>query len=173
MPRQHRDFLPISLGIFALVLAYGIINDQAIATISPDHFALYHPHYFPFANVHLQALCFALVATGGPGLAWGILLYWAGHYGLGPIVSRKATIVGAVIVVLITAATAWGIGWREWFSHQPPYPQFFFPSEDPRLYFSQTVQLTNYLVGFIGAAGWLLGIFCWRQMQVKAPAQKT
>jgi hypothetical protein len=171
MPRQHRDFLPVSLSVFALVLAYGVLNDQAIAAISPLHFALYHPHYFPFANVHLQALCFALVATGGPGLAWGILLYWVSNYGLGPVVRRRAAILGAAAVVLGTALAAWGIGWREWTTNQPPYPTFFFPSDDPRLNFSQTVQLTNYIAGFLGAAGWLLAIFCWRQLQVKAPPQ--
>ncbi len=173
MAGKHRDFLPISLGVFALVVAYAILNDQVIASISPDHFTLYHPHYFPFENAHLQALCFAVVAAGGPGLAWGILLYWAGHYGPGPVVGRWATLLGAAIVILLTATAAWGIGWRESISGQPPYPMFFFPSDDLKLYLSQTVQLTNYLAGSVGAVVWLTVIFCWRQLQSPVPEEKT
>lgn len=169
MTNRHRDFLPISLGVFALVALYAVANDQIIATVSPDHFLVYHPRYFPFDNVRWQALCFSLVATGGPGLGWGILLYWVGHYGPGPVFGRRATVLGAAVVVLVTAAAAWGSGWWVTRLSEPFYPAFFFPSEDPKLYFSQTVQLTNYLVGLTGAIAWLAAIVIWRRRSLPPP----
>ncbi len=173
MTGRHRDFFPISLGVYALVALFGVLNNEAIATVSPMHFVVYHPRYFPFENAHLQALGFALIVTGAPGLAWGILLYWAGHYGPGPIVGVRATLLGAAVVVILTVSLAWLVGWRETASGIPPYPIFFFPSEDPKLYLSQTVQLTNFIAGFIGASAWLIGIAAWRQHRTKTAAQKT
>jgi hypothetical protein len=168
---RHRDFLPVVLGVFALTLGYGLANDQWIVAIAPEHFTLYHPHYFPFEAAWAQALCFALVATGGPGLAWGILLYWAARYGKGPQIGRRTILIGAAVVLVITGGIAWGLGWHVSVTGQPLYPIYFYPSEDENLYVSQTVQLTNYLVGVLGAAGWLLTISYWRWW--KTPKAET
>ncbi len=119
MAGRHRDFLPIVLGVLALVAGYGVINDQFIVTLASNHFIVYHPHYFPFASVRAQALCFGLLA-GAPGLGWGILLYWAGHYGPGPVMGRRATLLVAGAVLLATGAVAWGLGRKR------PRPTFRF-----------------------------------------------
>jgi hypothetical protein len=162
MTGRHRDFLPILLGVFALVTVMGVINDEAIAAISPRHFAIFYPLQFPVQAPWAQALCFSLVAVGGSGLTWGSLLYWVGHYGPGPLVRPRATLTGAAVVLFITIVAAWGLGWRAWATGTAPYKDFFYPSTDPRLVFSQTVQLTNEVVGVAGAGFWLAAIALWR-----------
>ncbi|HTB62390.1 MAG TPA: hypothetical protein VK737_02280, partial [Opitutales bacterium] len=143
MPGHHRDFLPIVLGVFTLVAGYGVVNDELIAHIAPTHFDEYYPHYFPFAAPWAQALCVALVATGGPGMAWGIMLYWAGHYGPGPKIGVRATLLGAAMVVFVTAGAAWYLGMQVKATQVPPYPQYFYPGGRDELNISETVQLTN------------------------------
>jgi hypothetical protein len=167
MPSSHRECLPIALGTFALVTLFGIFNDQAIVRIAPEHFTVFHPHYFPVQQPGLLALCFAVVATGGPGLAWGIALYWAGHYGPGPAVGTRATISGVLLVLFITVASAWSLGWHVHQSHQPLYPRFFYPTDEIPLYITQTVQLTNYLVGVSGALVWIAAIQLYRRHQAR------
>jgi hypothetical protein len=173
MRGRHRDFLPIALGTFALVTGYGLANDQWIAAIAPEHYAIFYPHYFPFAQAWAQALCFALVGTGVPGLAWGILLYWAGHYGPGPMVGRRATLLGVAAVVLLTSIAAWGLGWRVAVSSKHLYPAYFYPTDNYEIGVTQTVQLTNYIAGLAGAWLWLLIIYVWRLVHAmrEEPAQ--
>jgi hypothetical protein len=165
MPASHRNFLPIAIGTFALVTFYGLVNDQGIVAIAPEHFTVFHPHFFPFKQPWAIALCFALVATGGPGLAWGILLYWMGHYGPGPTVGARATLTLVVIIVLLTAAAAWGLGWHVHHTGVPPYPEFFYPTNSKGLIITQTVQLTNYLVGLLGAFASLCAIALYRKIK--------
>ncbi len=162
MSRRHPDLLPTVLGVFALVVGYAIVNDQFIAAIAPIHFTVYHPHYFPFEQAWILALCFSLVATTGPGLAWGFLLYWAGHFGAAPVARRRVIFVGAAVVILVTTAAAWGQGWQVAKTGVVPYPKYFYPIEDDHLNVTQTVQLTNYLVGAAGAALWVLLVWAWR-----------
>jgi hypothetical protein len=159
---RHRDFLPIFLGTIALVTVVGLINDEVIAAISPKHFDVYYPIQFPIEAPWAQALCFALLVTGSGGFVWGSLLYWVGHYGPGPSVGPKATLKGAATVVLITVLAAWGLGWRTWLTGKPLYSDFFYPSTDRQLVFSQTVQLTNECAGLLGAGLWLAAIALWR-----------
>jgi hypothetical protein len=80
-------------------------------------------------------------------------------------------LIGAAVVLVITGGIAWGLGWHVSVTGQPLYPIYFYPSEDENLYVSQTVQLTNYLVGVLGAAGWLLTISYWRWW--KTPKAET
>jgi hypothetical protein len=162
MPVRHRDFLPIFMGVFGLVLLVGIINDEAIAAISPKHYTVFYPPYLSIQAPWAQALCFALLVTGGSGFAWGSLLYWVGHYGPGPQISPRATLKTAIASVVITLMVAWGLGWRTWATGKPLYSEFFYPSTDPQLVFSQTVQLTNEFVGLTTAGICLATISLWR-----------
>ncbi|MGA2052211.1 MAG: hypothetical protein ABSH19_02750 [Opitutales bacterium] len=165
MSSRHRDFLPIALGTFALVIFYGLVNDQAIVAIAPGHFSLFQPHYFPVQQPWAQALCFAAVVAGGAGLLWGILLYWVGHYGPGPVTSPRASLLRGVVVLRLTAAAAWGLGWRAHHTGHVPYPQFFYPTESKDILITQTVQLTNELVGLLGAFAWLFAIAIFRKIK--------
>ncbi len=162
MSRPRPDLLPTVFGVLAFVTSYAIVNDQFIAAIAPIHFTIYHPHIFPFQQAWLLALCFSLVATTGPGLAWGFVLYWAAHFGSGPVPRRRVILVGAGMVLFITAVVAWGLGWRVAQTGVLPYSKFFYPIEDDNLNVTQTVQLTNYLVGASGAALWVLAVWVWR-----------
>jgi len=162
MERRNREYLPTVLGVFALVAVYAVVNDQFIAAIAPTHFTVYHPHYFPFDQAWAQALCFAFVATTGPGLVWGMLLYWAGRFGRAPVIGRRVLVLGAGMVILMTTAAAWGEGWKVAHTGITPYPKFFYPVEDDGLNVTQTVQLTNYLIGAAGAFVWLFLVWAWR-----------
>jgi hypothetical protein len=161
MAGRHRDFFPIVLGVLALVAGYGVTNDQFIVMLASNHFTVYLPHYFPFGSVRVQALCFGLLA-GAPGLGWGILLYWAGHYGPGPVLGRRATLLVAGAVLLVTGASAWGLGRAAAATNLPLYPTYFYPDTDGNLVVTQTVQLTNYWLGTLGATLSVIAVQAWR-----------
>jgi hypothetical protein len=171
MTGRHREFLPNVLGVFALVAGYGVINDQFIVGIAPNYFAVYYPHYFPFESARLQALYFGLIGAGAPGLGWGILLYWAGHYGKLPQIGTRATLLLAGTVLIITGLAAWGLGRQVAATNHTPYPNFFYPDPDGFLNVTQTVQLTNYLVGVTGAALSIMGL--WASRILRTPPEET
>jgi hypothetical protein len=70
--------------------------------------------------------------------------------------------MGAVVVVVITLVAAWGLGWHTWVTGVAPYKDFFYPSTEPQILFSQTVQLTNECVGLVGGGFCLAAIALWR-----------
>ena len=162
MTGPHRDFLPIVLGTFILVTGYALANDQWVAAIAPGHFSMFDPHFFPFDEAWQQGLCFAVVGAGGPALAWGVLLYWMGHYGPGPMMGRRATLLGVAGVLALTAMLAWGLAWYAAATGKPVYPKYFYPTDETAIFVSQTAQLTNFVVGLGGAIVWLGGIYVWR-----------
>ena len=167
MSGRHRDFLPILLGVFGMVTTAGIINSEFLAAISPRHYQVYYPPIFPWDAPWAQALCFAMVVVGGAGFAWASLLYWVGHYGPGPAIGVKTTLQLAAIVVGITLLAAWGLGWRTWVTGIIPYSEFFYPSNDRALCFSETVELTDELVGLAGSGLLLAGMAGWRWSRSK------
>jgi hypothetical protein len=165
MPASHRDFLPTALGTCALVTGFGIANDLALVHVAPEHFTFFHPHYFPFPQPWAVALCFGLVLAGLPGLAWGILLYWSGHYGPGTRIGTRPALRGVLAVLLLTAAASWGLGWHVHLTGEPFYPRFFYPTDEKRLFITQTVELTTDIVGILGAFAWLLAIALYRKLR--------
>jgi len=169
MSRPRPDLLPTVFSVLVFVTSYAIVNDQLIAAFAPIHFTVYHPQIFPFKQAWALALGFSLVATIGPGLAWGFVLYWAAHFGSGPVPARRNILLGAGAVVIVTAASAWGLGWHVAKTGVLPYSKFFYPIENDNLNVTQTIQLTNYLVGASGAALWTLAVWSWRIWHMPPP----
>jgi hypothetical protein len=78
------------------------------------------------------------------------------------VVGVRATLLGVGAVLLVTAAVAWGLGREVKTTNIPPYPAFFYPDSDGNLNVTQTVQLTNYWLGALGAALWIVMVRAWR-----------
>ncbi len=168
MTAQRRDFFRIVVGTGLLVAGYSIANDQWVAAIAPQHFFMFHPAYFPWAQAWEQALSFSLLA-GAFGVAWGILLYGAGRVGPGPVLTPRATLRGVLVVIAGTAALAWGLGWRAAATGHFPYPRYLCPSDSLAIFVTQTVQLTNDLAGLVGALLWLVLIILYRWSTPETP----
>jgi hypothetical protein len=168
MTEKRRDFLRIVLGTGLLVAGYGMVNDQWVAAIAPQHFFMFHPAYFPLAEPWEQALCFGLLA-GVFGMAWGILLYGAGRVGPGPALKPRPTLQGVLVVIMVTGTIAWSLGSYAAMTGHFPYPRYLCPSDNLGIFVTQTVQLTNDLVGFAGALLSLVLIVIYRWSTPESP----
>ena len=147
------------LGKWAIIAVYAVLHDQYVVRISPQHFTVYHPNVFDIANDQLLATQLAVAASVTPGLLLGTILYFVGRFGSRPKLAVRGILgsVGSLVIVtevfaLISLAIT-GIT-RKGF-----YPDFVYPSSDFDLVCTQTVQLTTYLVGVMGAS--LLVVVTW------------
>jgi len=173
MDGRQRDFLTLTLGCTALVMAFGIVHDQVLAALVPQHFEVYYPQYLPLRQAWAQALVYPLLGNIWPGAVWGALLYGAAKSKQGLVLSPRKILVGVSWVMLLTVAVAWWLGCQVKAGGTPPYPTYFFPSDDKDLFFSETVELTYALAGTIGGVVWVAAVFIWRLWRTPKPVEGT
>jgi hypothetical protein len=173
MDGRQRDFFKLTLGTTALVAAFGIINDQVVAALVPQHFEVYYPQYLPLKQAWAQALVYPLLGDVWPGAVWGMLLYWVGIAGKSPAVRMRTILPGVGVAMLLAVATAWGVGLWSKSTGTPFFPAYFYPSDDKGLFFSQTVELTYAIAGSIYAVIWLAGVIIVRLWNTPKLAEGT
>jgi hypothetical protein len=149
IPKEEQSaFFRIVLGTAAMVVAYGIIHDQYLIRVSPSHFTDYHPDIFPTSNPTLLALGFAVMATFGPGLALGYLMYAAARLGRRKKASPKRVYLTILVLLLALEliAVSAGLLAPTLNTHRLlPFPPSWYPDSTTGILITQTTQMVCYL----------------------------
>ncbi len=159
---SRRITYAIVFGVWGMVAVYAVLHDQYIVRIAPEHFTVYHP---PMRGVHgpeWLAFVYAVRSSLAPGLILGLALARVARHGPGPKVSVRFTLVGSALVVLVTELLAAASGLWVHRTGRLPYPEEWYPDDDPRMKVTTTIQASCYLLGAV-FSGILLAWTAWKR----------
>jgi hypothetical protein len=139
-------------GVWLLVAAYAILHYQFIVIINPEHFAVHHPNYFNILHPSLRAAVCAFLASIGPGIFLGVLLYFAARYGNALQISPGRVLAGTICMIFITEICAISTGLYVFQTGRLIYPDACYPSLALTMTTTQTIQITAYLAGAVFSA---------------------
>ncbi|QYY35833.1 hypothetical protein [Ruficoccus sp. ZRK36] len=168
---EYPVFFKIVLGTAAIVVAYGILHDQYLIRVCERHFTVYHPQYFPTANITLLAVCFAMMATFGPGMVLGYLMYAAARWGSRVKAGTRAVLTSVLVVVLaleVVCVTAGRLA--PWLLQHSllPFPMSWYPDSTTGILITQTTQLVAYFMAPVFSFLALARIYCRRPLSSSA-----
>ena len=160
-PAERGQLIAFRLGTAVTILVYGIVHDQWVMTVSSDHFTLYNPKLIETRWPRLNTAALAAVATLGPGLALGAMLWMAAGWGekrprlLYPVVWRRLLVLLACLEV---AAMSVGFvsAWRfeQLGAEGLLLPEWVYPESEKGLVVAQTIQLFTYGAAAVGSGVW-------------------
>jgi hypothetical protein len=166
-PAERGQLITFQLWTAVTILVYGIVHDQWVMAVSADHFTLYHPKLIETRWPRLNTAALAAVATLGPGLVLGALLWMAARWGekrprlLYPVVWRRLLVLLACLEV---AAMSVGFvsAWRfeRLVAEGLLLPEWVYPEMEKGLVVAQTIQLFTYAAAAVGS--WVLIAWVWR-----------
>jgi hypothetical protein len=170
IPDSERPHLTKTLALFAgVVVTWAVLHDIHLAQIEPRHFSEYHRELLAITNPILLAIQYAVVATLGPGLAFGFLAYTACRLGSrqkARLVPACAGFVGVLIVVEV-ALRFIGHSSREMVlaGKNPLYPLALYPELSPGIVYTQTVNISAYLLAPTAGSLYLACLYFRRKRQ--------
>ena len=157
----------------AIIVAWACLHDLHLVRVEPRHFTEFHRPLLPISAPDLLALQYAVVASLGPGLAFGFLACAACRRGrAAPLALGPAALGFACVLAATEGVVLWlGVISRRLFEHggSPIYPEEFYPDLTSGVVFSQTVNISVYLVAPTLAGAYLCGLWIWR---ITRPAEK-
>ncbi|HEY9250304.1 MAG TPA: hypothetical protein VIO38_14285 [Rariglobus sp.] len=151
-----------ALSFATLIVAWACLHDLHLVGIEPRHFTEYHRPLLPLHDHRLLAVQYAIVATLGPGIAFGFLAWAACRAGrkpprnLGPVLGGFLALITAVEIALIAVG--------RWADHRadaglpPLYPAGLYPDLTRGILCTQTINLTAYWLAPACGALYLLAI---------------
>lgn len=171
----ERDALARFVLVFAaIILAWACAHDLWLIHVEPRHFTEFHRPLLPLTDPRLLALQYATVASLGPGMVFGALAYAACRAGRGApwSLGRVAASFGVVLLAVEVAVVAlgrWSLArWRA--GGDPPYPVGLYPDFTDGIVFSQSVNISVYLLAPTSGALFLVGCWWARRRRVARPA---
>lgn len=145
--RPHVGRFALTFG--GMVVAWACLHDAYLIHVEPRHFTLYHQPLLPLQNLWLLAVQYAVVATLGPGLAFGFLAWAACRTGARKRVSLQRAATGFAIVMVCVELMLLGVGLvaraRLANGAPPLYPAWIYPDVTPGIIVSQTINVSAYL----------------------------
>lgn len=145
----------IVLGIWAEVFLYCLLHDQYLVRIAPTHFTLHHEPLWGIENHSLLAAAWAFRASVAPGLVLGMAALFLGRAGSRPKVAPGTMLKIVPCLILVTELAGLAAGAWSWSNQKPLYPEAVYPDGTLPILFSQSNQVTCYLVGALVSAGFL------------------
>ncbi|MBX7208209.1 MAG: hypothetical protein K1X78_07860 [Verrucomicrobiaceae bacterium] len=171
IPANERGSLIVfQRGTAATVVVYGIFHDQWLMSVSPEHFSVYHDTLIATGLPRVNTAELAFVATLGPGLVLGCLLWTIARLGAEPTRLLFGCVWKKLIVLLICIDVfAASIGLLSAFLFKARgeagllLPTWMFPELRADLVIAQTIQMYTYVAAAIGSALLLWLIRCARR----------
>lgn len=148
----------IVFGIWAEVFLYCLLHDQYMVRVAPTHFTVYHEPLWGIENHSLLAAAWAFRASVGPGLVLGLAALFLGRAGSRPKIAPRTMLKIVPCLILLTEISGLSAGLWAWRNERPLYPDAVYPDGTLPILFSQTNQVTCYLVGGLVSAGFLAWI---------------
>lgn len=147
---EKRQFGLFTMGFAGVIACWAFLHDWWLITVEPRHFTEFHPPLLSISHPVLLALQYAVVASLGPGLAYGMMVYFAARRGrwkklaLRPLLLVFCPVLLAVEAV-VTGMGLWAVG-RFDGGLAPLYPEWLYPELSRGLVYTQTVNISTYAV---------------------------
>lgn len=170
-PEEHAHAVCFALVFAGIIAGWAILHDWHLIHVEPRHFTEYHRPLLPLTNLWLLALQYAFVATIGPGLVFGFLAWCAARGG-----GRRPRTLGRVAggfaaVIVVAELIILGLGrfslQRFQAGGAPLYPEWLYPDFTDGIVYTQSVNLSAYLVAPTLGAVYLLAVW------LRRPAKQT
>lgn len=164
-PGERKTRVRFVLVFAALIVGWAVLHDLWLIRVEPRHFTEYHRPLLPITNLNLLVVQYAVVATLGPGLAFGFLAHAACRGGKAPPVRLVAVVAGFVALMAAVEFVLQLLG--HWSSARfkagggPLYPEWLYPELSDGIVFSQTVNVSAYALAPLCGAVYLFAV--WRR----------
>lgn len=157
---ERRPLARFMLSFAGLILAWAFLHDLYLIGVEPRHFTDYHRPLLPLSHHGLLALQYAVVATLGPGLAFGFLAWLACRAGPRaplPLASALAGFAGLLLGIEVLLLSLGALARARLAAGLPPlYPPQAYPDSTPGIVVTQTINISAYLVAPVAGALYLL-----------------
>ena len=149
-PPEREQLARFALAFAAIIVGWAVSHDLYLIHVEPRHFTEYHRPLLPIHDLRLLALQYASVATLGPGLVFGALAYAACRAGRWPRLPLRPVALGFASVIAAGEVLILALG-RYSFAHYkagsgPLYPSVLYPDMTDGIVYSQSVNISAYLV---------------------------
>ena len=159
IPLKTPDGEERTLAVFVIafgltIAAWACAHDLHLISVEPRHFTAYHRPLLPISNHGLLAIQYAIVATLGPGMAFGALTFAVCRLGSRPQLSLRFAwwlLLPCLTLIEATALLSGMIARHRYAAGQPSlYPASLYPDASVGIAYSQSVNITTYLaaIGF-------------------------
>jgi hypothetical protein len=167
LPPTERDQLArFALAFAAIIVGWAIAHDLYLIHVEPRHFTEYHRPLLPISDLRLLALQYATVATLGPGLLFGALAYAACRAGRGARLRLRPVALGFAGVIAAGEALILALGRYSFENYKagsgPLYPLALYPDTTDGILYSQSVNISAYLVAPVLGAAYLATLALFR-----------
>lgn len=155
----------------SVIVFWAVLHDFHLMQVEPRHFTEFHRPLLPLKNHFLIALQYATVATLGPGLTFGFLACFACTSGPGKKVELRQLVVRFILLISLIELVLLSIGGLSEFvflkSGSTLYPASFYPELSTGIVYTQTVNISAYLIAPLVSSIFLALI--WKQ-RLRNPA---
>lgn len=162
------------LAFAVAIVTWAVLHDVYLIGIEPRHFTEFHRPLLPLQNHFLLALQYAVVASLGPGLLFGFIAWSAACRGSRTGCPLGWALGGFILVLLAVELILRGIGHEaslRYGRNQPPiYPEAFYPEQSQGIVYTQTVNISAYLLAPSGGLAYLGFMFLLRKKAAPRPA---
>lgn len=168
LPENERRMLSRFALVFALtIITWATLHDWHLISVEPRHFTEYHRPLLPLTHHGLLAFQYALVATLGPGLAYGAVTYAAARAGTWPKLSLRFALGCFLPVLVLIESACLMVGEVARVQHAVgaplPYPDWLYPDSTAGIAYSQSVNITAYLGAVVFGVGCQCGLLVARR----------
>lgn len=168
LPQPERVQLArFALTFAAIIVGWAVLHDLHLIHAEPRHFTEYHRPLLPISDLRMLAIQYALVATFGPGLVFGALAYAACRAGSPPKLGLARAAGGFALVIAFAECVILALGsfsLRRFLAGGAPlYPVSLYPDLTPGIVYSQSVNISAYLVAPALGVVYLTVLWIWRR----------
>lgn len=168
LPQPERaQLVRFALTFAPIIVGWAVLHDLHLIHAEPRHFTEYHRPLLPLSDLRLLALQYATVATFGPGLVFGALAYAACRGGGAPKLGLPPVAIGFALVVALAEVAILALGSFSLRRFQAGgatlYPESLYPDLTPGIVYSQSVNISAYLVAPVLGVVYLTVLWIWRR----------
>ena len=151
---EQRTLAAFVIAFGLTIAAWACAHDLHLINVEPRHFTAYHRPLLPISNHGLLAVQYAIIATLGPGMAFGALTFAVCRLGSRPRLSLRLAwwlLLPCLTLIESTALLSGMIARHRYAAGQPSlYPASLYPDASVGIAYSQSVNITTYLaaIGF-------------------------
>jgi len=181
---QHAAFIRHAWTYSLTIIIWAILHDLILISVEPRHFTEFHTGLYPFENPALLVIEYAVVATFGLGMMFGIITFaltqlgrWRSPLNFAFAYKRFFFLLFCIESLSLVSGYIDRIRIQKGLIHAF-YPELWYPDATTGIAFTQTANITAYLSATIGSAIFFLYL-AWSRfqqsaegMQLAAPAKR-